>query len=461
MPIKLGSGQTFTLERNIPMEVTVTDISSVKKKVQIQVPQADVAKELDSAYLQLKKDAKVKGFRPGKTPRSVLERMFHKDVHADVTNTLIQNTFIDAVKQESLAFIGTPDIDPPELDPDGPFVYNITVELKPELADIKYEGIELKKTLYKMSEAEVDKQLEMLQKQLAESLPIEEDRAALDGDHAVIDYEGLKDGKPFEQTQKTENYTLKIGQGMISEEFDKQVIGMKPGEQKEFPVTFPEDYHNKDLANIDITFTVMLKELRKEVIPEADDELAKKLGNFETLEDVKIAIRANLQEGYDKRSEQEIQEQIFEKLLTEEFELPETLVKFELDGIIEDTEMRFSQSNVTLDQLGLSREKLEDQYRDVAQNQVRRHLFLSKIIEQESMELPDEALNAEYESLSKTVGQPLNFIQEYYQKNPDKLEGFKHAILEKKVFDLIIGKAVIEEVEPKEAEPEKQSDSAS
>ena len=371
------------------MEVTVTDISSVKKKVQIQVPQTDVAKELDTAYLQLKKDAKVKGFRPGKTPRSVLERMFHKDVHADVANKLIQNTFIDAVKQESLAFIGTPDIDPPELDPNGPFIYDITMDLKPELSDIKYEGVELKKTLYKMAKSEVDKQIEMLQKQMAESRLIDKDRAVADGDHAIIDYEGQKDGKPFEQTRKTKNFTLKIGQKMISEEFDKQVIGMNTGEQKEFPVTFAEDYHNKDLAGLEIRFTVTLKEIREEMLPEANDELAKKLGNFKTIEDVKNAIRKNLQEGYDKRSEQEIQEQIFEKLLTEKFELPETLVKFELDGIIEDTEMRFSQSNVTLDQLGLSREKLEDQYRDVAENQVRRHLFLSKIIEQENMELPE------------------------------------------------------------------------
>ncbi len=443
------------------MEVTITDISSVKKKVQIQIPQTDVAKELDSAYLQLKKNAKVKGFRPGKTPRSVLERMFHKDVHADVTNTLIQNSFIDAVKQESLAFIGTPDIDPPELDPDGPFIYNITVELKPELADINFEGIGIKKTLYKMSETEVDKQIDLLQKQLAEYQPIDKARPAADGDHALIDYEGLKDGKSFEQTQKTENYTLKIGQNMISEAFDKQIIGMNPGEQKEFPITFPEDYHNKELANLEIAFSVTLKELRQEVLPEVNDELAKKLGNFETLDDVKNAIRKNLQEGYDKRAEQEIQEQIFEKLLTEKFELPETLVKFELDGIIEDTEMKFSQSNVTLDQLGLSREKLEEQYRDVAENQVRRHLFLSKIIEQEKMEMPEEELNTEYESLSKTVGQPVDFIKDYYQKNPDKLEGFKHALLEKKVFDLIIEKAVIEEVEPEAADSENSSDSAS
>jgi len=442
------------------MEVTVTDINPVKKKIQIQIPKEDVAKELDSAYLNLKKNAKVKGFRPGKTPRSVLERMFHKDVHSDVASTLIQNTFIEAVKQEELAFIGTPELDPPDLDPDGPFTYDATVELKPELEPIKFEGVKLKKTLYKMSEAEVEKQIEMLQKQLAESEPIKEKRAAIDGDQAIIDYEGFKDEKPFEPTQKTESFTLKIGQKMISEDFDKQVIGMSPGEEKDFTVQFPEDYHNKDLANLEIDFKVSLKEIREEIIPEANDALAKKLGKFETLDEVKEAIRKNLQQGYDKRTEQEIQEQIFEKLLTGKFDLPETLVKFELDGIIADTEMRFSQSNMTLDQLGLSREKLEEQYRDLAENQVRRHLFLSKIIEHEEMALSEEALNKEYESFSETTGQSVDFIKEYYKNNPDRLEGFKHALLEKQVFDLIIEKADIEEVEPEAEKSEDTSENA-
>ncbi|MDA8403318.1 MAG: hypothetical protein M0Z56_03850, partial [Desulfobacteraceae bacterium] len=174
---------------------------------------------------------------------------------------------------------------------------------------------------------------------------------------------------------------------------------------------------------------------------------------FETLEDLKNAIRKNLQEGYDKRSHQELQEQIFEKLLTESFELPETLVKMELDGIIDDTEMRFSQSNMTLDQLGLSREKLEEEYRDVAEKQVRRHLFLSKIIEQEKMELNEEQLNQEYEAFAKAVGQPVDFIKNYYKTNPEKLDGFKHALLEKKVFDLILEKAEIEDVEPETVTP--------
>lgn len=435
------------------MEATITDINSVKKKIQIEIPQADVAKALDDAYLKLKKNAKVKGFRPGKIPRTVLERMFGKDVQADVTNTLIQNSFLEAVKQHSLAFIGTPDIDPPALDPAAPYIYDITLEVKPELAAIDFNGVQLKKTLYKLSEAEVDKQIELLQKQLAEFKPIDEVRAAADGDYALIDYEGFKDGLPFAQTQKTENYTLKIGRKMITEDFDREVTGMTPGEQKTFPVTFPEDYHNKDLAGIAVSFTVTLKEIRKEVIPAADNDFAKKMGPFETLEDLKNAIRKNLQEGYNKRSQQEIQEQIFEKLLTEDFELPETLVKLELDGIVEDTEMRFSQSNMTLDQLGLSREKLEEEYRDVAEKQVRRHLFLSKIIEQEKLELTEDQLNAEYASFAQAVGQPIDFIKTYYKNNPDKLDGFKHALLEKKVFDLIMEKAAIEEVEPEAVQP--------
>jgi trigger factor len=292
-----------------------------------------------------------------------------------------------------------------------------------------------------------------LQKQLAEFQPIEEVRAVTDGDYAVIDYEGSKDGLPFAQTQKTENYTLKVGRKMITEAFDQQVTGMTPGQQKTFPITFPDDYHNKDLAGIEVSFTVTLKEIRQEVLPDADAAFAKKLGPFETLEDLKNAIRKNLQEGYDKRSQQEIQEQIFEKLLTEAFELPETLVKYELDGIVDDMEIRFSQNNMTLDQLGLSREKLEDEYRDVAEKQVRRHLFLSKIIEQEKMELTEEQLNLEYESFAQVVGQPVDFIKNYYKSNPEKLDGFKHALLEKKVFDLIIEKAAIEEVNPEAVQP--------
>jgi len=443
------------------MDVTVEDISGVKKKLHIQVPHEQVEKELDAAYNNLKKNAKIKGYRPGKVPRSVLERKFQKDVHSDVVQTLIQNTIFDAIQQQDLPIVGTPDIDPSDLDPEQSFTYDATVELKPDLPEIEFKGLNLQKTDYQADDSEIDNQIEMLKKHLAEYHPIEEDRAAADGDYVVIDYEGFKDGQPFEETEKTENYTLKIGDATITEDFDKQLIGMKPGETKEFAIDFPEDYKNESLANLHITFQVVFKEIRKEVLPEANDEMAKKLGKFNGIDELREEIRKNLQQGYDKRADQEMQEQIFEKLTPGDFEVPETLVQHEIDGIMQDAEQRFAQNSLSMEQLGLTRDKMAEQYRDLAEKQARRHLLLNKIIEQEGLEATTEELDSEYSQFSQATGQPEDTIKAYYNQNPDKLEGFKHAFLEKKAIDLIIENANIETVksEPGSDNADKNADS--
>jgi trigger factor len=437
------------------MEITIEDISSVKKKLNIQVPRDDVIKEIESAYTNLKKSAKIKGYRPGKAPRAVLERVFKKDVHSEVTSTLIQKTIIDAIKLKDLAVIGTPKIEPTELNPDSAYSYHATVELKPKLSPINFKGIELKKKLYKVQEAEIDKQIELLQRQLAQYVTITEDRPCREDDFIVIDYEGFKDGVPFEETQKTQNYTLKIGQGMISDDFDKQVIGMKAGDQKEFSIHFPDTYHNKKLAGLDVSFQVTLKDIRQQKLPPLDNEFAASLGKYETVDEVKAEIRKNLQEGYDKRVQQELQEQVFEKLLTENFEIPETLVQYELDSIIYDTAMRFAQSNISMEQVGLTREKMETQYRDVAEKQVRRHLFLAQIIDQEGLDIPEAELEIEYEKFAEAVGQKVEVIKDYYKKSPDKAEGFRLTLLEKKAFNLIIENADVKDIEPEADVPDK------
>ncbi|MCU0597952.1 MAG: trigger factor [Desulfobacterales bacterium] len=430
------------------MEITIEDISSVKKKLNIHIPHDTVVKEIESAYVNLKKSAKIKGYRPGKAPRPVLERVFKKDLHSEVASNLIQSTLIDAIKQKDLAVIGTPKVEPTELNPDSAYSYHVTVELKPKLSPITFKGIELNKKLYKVSDAEIDKQIELLQRQVAQYVKISEDRPCRDGDFVVIDYEGFKDGAPFEETQKTQNYTLKIGQGMISDDFDKQIAGMKSGDEKEFTIHFPDTYHNKKLAGLDISFKAALRDIREQKLPELDNEFAASLGKYETIDEVKAEIRKSLQEGYDKRVQQELQEQVFEKLLTESFEIPDTLVQFELDNIIYDTAMRFAQSNISMEQVGLTREKMETQYRDVAEKQVRRHLFLSQIIEQEKLDISDTEMESEYETFASAVGQKVEIIKDYYKKNPDKAEGFKLTLLEKKAFNLIIDNADVKEVEP-------------
>jgi trigger factor len=431
------------------MKVTVENVSSVKKIMHVEIPEEKVVSELNDAYKQLKNTAKIKGFRKGKAPRSVLERMFKKDVHNDVSSKLIQDSFIPALEDADLDIVGKPEIDPPGLDKKGPYKYSATVEIKPDIEDIDYKNLTLKKSLYHVTDEEMDAQLKMLQKNLAKQNPISEDRGVRENDFVLIDYQGFKNGKPFAETQKTENFAMKIGEGKILKEFDDQLMGMKSGDNRDIKVKFPEDYHNGNLAKQEITFQVMLHEIREEVLPEIDDEFAKNFGKYETLSDLKDAITQNLDQGYAKRAEQEINEQIFQSLIQKtEFELPDSMVEYELERIIEEVERTLSYHNKSLEDQGLSREILLERHRELAEKKVRRHLILDKIVEQENMALSDEELENSFEEMAKGFNQPVEEIKKYYSQNEDNLEIFKQTLLEKQALELIIKNSTIEEVEP-------------
>ncbi|MGA7144596.1 MAG: trigger factor [Desulfobacterales bacterium] len=431
------------------MQVTVEDLSSVKKILHIEVPEDEVIRELDNAYSHLKKTAKVKGFRPGKAPRSVLVRLFKKDVHGDVSSKLLQDSFVAALKETDLNVIGTPKIDPPPLEEKGPYKYDAAVEVKPEIDDIDFKGLTLKKAKYRVTDEELDAQLQMLQKNLAKQQPVTEDRAAKEGDFVLIDYEGFEDGKPFIETQKTENFTMKIGAGSISKSLDEKLINMKPGQENEILINFPEDHFNAKLANHNISFHVTLKEIREEILPEIDDEFAKMLGQYETLDVLKKAITDNLNEGYQKRVEQELNEQIYKSLIEKtEFELPESMIAYELDGIIDEIEKTMAYYNRSMEDEGLNREALAEKHRDTAEKKVRRHLILDKIINQEALTLSDQELEDGFSEMALAVNQPVEAIKNYYQQNQDNLDFFKHTLLEKQAIKLIIKSSDVQEIEP-------------
>jgi trigger factor len=439
------------------MQVTVEDVSSVKKILHIEVPEKTVVRELDNAYKNLKKTAKIKGFRPGKAPRSVLERLYKKDVHGDVSSKLLQDSFVEALKETDLNIIGNPIIDPPQLEEKSPYKYDATVEVKPEIDDIDFKGLTLKKALYQVTDEEIETQLKLLQKNLSQQIPITEDRPVQENDSVLIDYEGFEDGKPFPETQKTKNFTMKIGDGAISKTLDEKMIGMKPGEDKEITVNFPEDHFNNNLANHEITFHVTLHEIREEILPEIDDEFAKKLGQYETLDEVKNAITKNLNEGYQKRVEQELNEQIYKNLIEKtEFELPDSMVDYELNNIIDEIEKTLKYYNKSMEEQGLTKEMLAEEHRETAEKKVRRHLILGKIIDQENMELSDQDLENGFAEMALAVNQPVEAIKSYYQQNQDNLDFFKHTLLEKQAIKLIIKNSNIEEFEP---ELEKNSES--
>lgn len=433
------------------MQVTIEDVSTVKKILHIEVPEKKVISELDAAYGNLKKTAKVNGFRPGKAPRSVLERKFKGDVHADVVNSLIQSSLFEAIREKDLQFIGEPALDMPELDSKKAYKYTATVELKPELGTVDFSGISIKKTVYEASDSEVGAQLEMLRKNLAKRENIDEDRAAQEDDFLLVDYEGLKDGEVFDPTKKVESVPYKIGSAVLSREFDDQIVGMKAGDSKEFDIDYADDYVNKELAGNKISFTFTLCHIQKEVLPELNDDLAKNVGDYDTLDSLKTAILDNLKNGYEKRVEHEVNEQVYTALIEKiSFEVPELMVRYELDGIIQEAEHAFMMNGITLEQIGKTKEDLEAEYRDLAEKQVRRHLILGSVIEQEKLELNDEELDAGYEETAKAINQPVDGIKAFYKQNPDKIEYFKHTLLEKKALKLIINSSDIEEVAPEE-----------
>jgi trigger factor len=429
------------------MNVIVEDISSVKKKINIELPPELVTKEVDDAFKKLQKTAKLKGFRPGKAPRSVLERVYQKDVAADVASKLIQDSVFKAIENAGLKIVAPPEINPPELENNKPYAYFASVETYPEINDLEFKGISLKKTLYEVGEKDIDLQLKMIQKNLASQKPIENERLVQMDDFVLIHYEGFKDDQPFSETQRTENFTMKIGAGTIAKEFDDQLLGMRTGDQKNIVVTFPDDYFNPKLAGFTISFKVELVQIREEVLPEINDDFAKRLGNYDTLDEVKNIIRQNIEAGNTKRTEQELNEQIFQFLLEKtEFQVPDAMVNMELDNIISETEQSLNYQNMSLENLGMTRETLADRYRDTAEKQVRRHLVLDKIIDQEKLDLTDDEMEKGFQDMSATVNQPVEQIKQFYAQSADKKLFFKQTLLEKKALSLIILNSTIEEV---------------
>jgi trigger factor len=431
------------------MQVKIEDKSAVKKVLSFAIPKEKVAKELDKAYNELKKKADIKGFRKGKIPRKVLENRFSKDVHADVAPRLIQDSFVEAIQEHNLNIVGEPQLDPPELKPDSDYVFDITVEVKPELPEIDYRGISLEKNRYTVSDAEVDGQIHMIQRTMAKKQKVTESRAVKDTDFVLIDYQGFLNEEPYEHTPKIENFLYKIGQKSLPEEFAEKLTGCVPVQELNVAVVYPEEHPDENLKGRTIVYKVTLKEIQEEILPEINDDLVKGLGRFETLDQVKDSIRENLEKGIHQRVKHELSEQIFQQLLEKyEFEVPDAMIEGELNGIISETEQAYSANNTSLEEHGLSREKLAEQYRDVAEKQARRHLILDKIISQEKMDLTEEEMEKSLEEMARGMNATVDAIRNFFKADPRQMEYYKHTQLEKKAIDLIIENSQVTEKDP-------------
>jgi len=440
------------------MQVKIEDQSTVKKTIHIEIEGKDVTAELDKAYRDLGKSASIKGFRKGKIPRKVLETRYSKDVKAEIISRLIQDSYSEAVKENGIVgIVGPPSVVDklPELEQDKPFNFSINVEVKPVLSDIEFKGIELKKNMYKPSEEEIDAQLQMIRQTMSTNQTVTEERPVKESDLVLIDYEGFVDGNPFIHTPKIENYLMDIGSKNMPAEFSEKLIGTIPPMALEIEVSYEESHTEKELAGKKVTYKVNLKEIQEKVLPPLDDTLAEKLGQFENLEGIKDAIRTNLEAGYNVRVHQELSEQVFTDLLGKtDFELPDVLLESELSGIVAETEQAYQHHNVSLEEVGITKEMIRTKYRDVAEQQARRHVLIGKIIEQEKLELTENEMEAAFAGMAKAMNGNIEIVKKMFYTDDGKyqLEYIKMIELEKKAMNHIINNATIIEVEPEAEE---------
>jgi trigger factor len=266
----------------------------------------------------------------------------------------------------------------------------------------------------------------------------------------LIDYQGFVGDEPFAPTPQIENFVMAIGTDSMPEEFSQKIIGVIPEQDLEIEVAYSDEESDKEIAGKTVTYKVKVKEIHEEVLPE-DEHLVKELGKYEGLDQVKDDIRANLLKGYEQRIQHEMSEQIFQNLLERyEFEVPESLVEAELNGIIAEAEQAYMQNNTTLEEAGMSKESLRKDYKDVAEKQARRHLLLAKLIEQENLEMTDQELDASFEDMAKGMNASVDAIKNYFNMDKNQLENYKHTQLEKKAVELIVGKGKVTEKSPEE-----------
>jgi len=440
------------------MKVHVEDISTVKKTLHVEIPEEDVTREVEKAYGTLKNKASVKGFRQGKVPRVILERRFANEVHADVSGQLIQSSYGEALRETELVPLGEPAIDRQDLEKGRPYHYSVTVEVCPFIEDLNLAGLKFKQRVHTVTDEEIETQLKMLQKQNAELKTVEEKRAVRNGDIVIIDYEGFRDGKPFEEAGKTENFQVEVGSGRILEDFDQALVGMEPNGTTEFDVSFPEDYYNKGLAGLEVRFKVSLKEIKEEVLPEMDDTFAKSVGEYETLDALKETIKKGLERRYEMQSERQLREDVIDTLVAQsDFELPEGLVEEELSALVVDAQNHMAQRGMSLEQSGQTLEGLSTKFQPVAERKVREYLLLQKVIEQEEIAVTDELVDKAYADLSEAMGQPIDTIKQFHDSYSDSYQVFEQKILEKEAVRHITAKSDIEKVEAQGEAVEKES----
>lgn len=398
---------------------------------------------LNKAYLANRSKFSVDGFRKGKAPRKIIENYYGHDVFWDeALNSLLDKGYYDALKEMDLEVIAQPSFEAPEIRKDEPVVLTGSVQVFPEIDVENYKGLEVEKVETVIGDKEVDEELERVQKSQARMEAVE-DRKSEKDDTVIFDFEGFVDGEPF-SGGSAENYELKLGSGQFIPGFEEQLEGREAGEEVDVEVVFPGDYHAEELAGKPAVFKCKLHEIKKEILPEIDDELASDVSEFETLEEYRNDLKAKLQEKASETDLSVMKDRVLEKLYElNEIEVPEVMIVNEIENMLYDMNQSLSAQGIGLQQYiewtGKTMEDLRNETRPDAEKRIRTRVLLKNIIRKEGIDVEESEIAALMEDFGKQYGMTVDQVKEMAGSETENY--FREDAQTKKVIDFLFDNA--------------------
>ena len=398
----------------------------------------------------------IPGFRKGKAPMNIVERYYGDEIfYEDAFNEVVPPIFDEEVEKAGLEVVSRPKIDIVQMEKGKDLIFTAVVETKPEVKLAKYKGIDLEKTEYKVTDKNIEEELNKMAERNSRMITVT-DRAALDGDTAVIDFVGTVDGKEFEGG-KAENHELVLGSKSFIPGFEDQVIGMKTEETKDVKVKFPDDYFSKDLAGKDAVFKVTVHEIKKKELPEIDDEFAKDVSEFDTLKELKADIKKKQEEQNENRSKAELDEKALKAVADKsEVDIPEGMIELELDNMMEDMDRRLSYQGIKLDQylqmVGKSKEDFRKENKEGASQSVKLRLVIEAICKDAKIEADEKDVDSKIKELATAYGRK----EEDLKNNKEFVKSIEDNLKSEKAIKLIVDNAKVKVVEEKKEEAKEE-----
>jgi len=432
--------------------MTVKNVEKLEKSrvaIEVTVDAEEFEAAVAKAYLKMRNKINVPGFRRGKAPRKMVEKMYGEEVFfADAADEALPDAYAKAIESEKLDTIGYPEIDlVGDVTKEG-FTFRATVAVYPDVKLGEYKGVSAPKEEVNVTDDDVMERVNSMRERNSRLVSV--DREAQKGDTAVIDFEGFLNGEPFDGG-KGENHELELGSGSFVPGFEDQVIGMKAGEEKDIDITFPEDYH-KDLAGKAVVFKVKCSEVKVKELPELDDEFAKDVSEFDTIKELKDDIKKQIEADREKAVRVAYENALIEKVAdTIDCEIPDILVEEQCKRFLEEFKSRIMAQGIPYDQYkkmtGMNEEKFMEDGREPALRQVKMDLAISQIIDQEKLEATDEEIEEEYKKLSGYYGMDVEMVKKYLDTGAVRTQ-----VLNNKAVAVVVDNAKPEKAGAKKAE---------